>query len=81
MARYDALPPTLAPRGVSREAAAAYVGVSPVKFDGMVKDGRMPLPRCIDARRVWDRHALDLAFDKLPTDQVDAAPNPWDGAT
>lgn len=81
MPRYDALPPTLAPRGLCREAAAAYAGVSPSTFDKLVKDGRMPPPRCIDARRVWDRHALDLAFDELPMDGVDATPNPWDAAT
>jgi hypothetical protein len=33
MPRQTALPPTLAPRLVSREAAAAYVCVSPNTFD------------------------------------------------
>jgi predicted DNA-binding transcriptional regulator AlpA len=65
MPRYDALPSSLPPRGLSREAAAQYVGVSPVKFDEMVEDGRMPKPKRIDARKVWDRRALDLAFDAL----------------
>jgi predicted DNA-binding transcriptional regulator AlpA len=65
MPRHDALPPSLPPRGLSREAAAQYIGISPVKFDEMVGDGRMPKPKRIDARKVWDRHALDLAFDAL----------------
>lgn len=78
MARYEALPPTLAPRGLQREAAAAYINVSPGKFDEMVHDGRMPAPRRIDARKVWDRHAVDLAFDELP---VDGQANPWDAKT
>jgi predicted DNA-binding transcriptional regulator AlpA len=80
MARYDALPPTLAPRGLSREAAAAYVSVSASTFDTLVKDGRMPKPRRINALRVWDRHALDLAFDELPMVGTEPVSNPWDPA-
>ncbi len=68
----------MVPRGLSRAGAADYIGVSPGKFDEMVKDGRMPPPRRIDARKVWDRHALDLAFDELP---VEGEANPWDAAT
>lgn len=64
--RHTALPPTLAPRGLARTEAAAYVGVSPTKFDEMVDDGRMPPAKIIDARRVWDRLALDKSFDALP---------------
>jgi len=65
-------------RGLSREEAAVYIGVSARKFDEMVEDGRMPRPRIIDARRVWDSHKLDLAFDALPDDGEEAN-NPWDG--
>ena len=54
------------PRGLSRELAAAYVGVSVVKFDQLVVDGRMPQPKHIDQRRVWDRLQLDIAFSALP---------------
>lgn len=43
-----------------------YVGVSPSKFDELVKDGRMPQPRMVDARKVWDIQELDAAFDELP---------------
>lgn len=53
-------------RGLSREEAAVYVGVGVTKFDEMVADGRMPRPKTIDSRRVWDVHRLDLAFDALP---------------
>lgn len=56
----------LEPRGLSREQAAAYLGIGPTLFDDMVADGRMPLPKEIGARRVWDRRALDEAFDQLP---------------
>ncbi len=39
MARYDALPPNLPPRGLCRVGAAQYVGISPGKFDELVTDG------------------------------------------
>ena len=64
-------------RGLSRDTAAAYVGVSPSKFDELVKDGRMPRPRRIDARNVWDLHELDRYFDALPGGGEEQ-PNPWD---
>jgi predicted DNA-binding transcriptional regulator AlpA len=55
-------------RGLSRQQAALYVGVSASKFDELVKDGRMPRPKRIDNRRVWDVRALDAAFDGLQDD-------------
>jgi hypothetical protein len=69
------LPPSLAPRGVNREQAAAYIGVSPSLFDAMVKDGRMPLPKVINSRKVWDRQRLDEAFSALPDE---GGNSPWD---
>ena len=33
---------TYAPRGLRREAAADWIGVSVGKFDELVRDGRMP---------------------------------------
>jgi excisionase family DNA binding protein len=58
-----------APRGLSREEAARYVGVGLTKFEEMVKDGRMPRPKRIDGRVVWDRLKLEAAFSDLPDDQ------------
>jgi predicted DNA-binding transcriptional regulator AlpA len=72
----NVLPQSLAPRGLSREQAAAYVGVSPSLFDMLVKDGRMPGPKRINSRTVWDRLELDEAFTALPSN--DAPSNPWD---
>jgi len=72
--------PNLPPRGLSREEAARYVGISPTKFDQMVADGRMPHPRRIDGRKVWDRRMVDASFDRLPVqdhEEPDDA-NPWD---
>jgi hypothetical protein len=40
-ARHSALPPTLAPRGLRRTEAAAYIGMSPSLFDRMVAAGRL----------------------------------------
>ena len=57
--------------------AAAYIGVSPSKFDVMVADGRMPKPKRIDGRRVWDVRSLDQFFDDLPGGD-DSEHNPWD---
>lgn len=67
-------------RGLSHVEAAQYVGIGPTKFDEMVKDGRMPTARRIDARKVWDVRELDLAFDALPADTASQG-NSWDDAT
>lgn len=69
------LEPQIMPRGLSRTEAATYIGVSPSLFDQMVKDGRMPAPKTINSRIVWDRYRLDEAFEALP-DKEDR--NPWD---
>ena len=72
----DVLPPSLPPRGLSREEAAAYIGVSPSKFDELVRDKRMPAPKRIDRRTVWDRRRLDAAFEALPDGEEGG--NPFD---
>lgn len=75
--RSNVLPVSLPPRGLSREQAAAYVGVCPSTFDVMVKDGRMPKPKRVNKRTIWDRQDLDLSFSALLSDD---AGNPWDMA-
>jgi excisionase family DNA binding protein len=65
-------------RGLSRVEAAAYVGVSPSKFDELVLDGRMPAPKRIDGRKVWDIHNLDIAFDALPFENETSGGSTWD---
>lgn len=78
MTHQGALPPTLAPRLIGREAAAAYIDVSPVKFDEMVRDGRMPRPKLLGGRRkAWDVRALDAAVDLLPVDGDDKVDETW----
>src|SRR4051812_3274623 len=56
MSRAD--PIAYPPRGLSRDEAARYIGVGATKFDEMVKDGRMPKPKRLDGRTVWDRISI-----------------------
>jgi excisionase family DNA binding protein len=72
----NSLPLSLAPRGLSRGQAAEYIGVGVTKFDQMVHDGRMPRPKRIDGRLVWDRIKLDDAFEGLDDDS--GPRNEWD---
>jgi predicted DNA-binding transcriptional regulator AlpA len=67
-------------RGLSRYEAAMYLGISASKFDELVRDGRMPAPKRIDSRKVWDVHQLDLAFDSLPDDNDQGSGNSFDDA-
>lgn len=75
--RIDVLPISLPPRGLSRVQAAAYIGIGPTKFDEMVQDGRMPKPKRIDSRCVWDRVQIDQAFAALDGGEAEPA-NPLD---
>ncbi|MBO9124820.1 MULTISPECIES: helix-turn-helix transcriptional regulator [unclassified Rhizobium] len=75
------LPNGIAPRGLCRLAAAAYVGIGGTLFDQMVARGEMPVARKAGGRVLWDRYELDEAFDALPRDGVNVAQpagNPWD---
>jgi predicted DNA-binding transcriptional regulator AlpA len=62
---------SIQPRGLSRVESAKHIGVSATLFDELVKDGRMPQPKRINARTVWDVRQLDVAFDALPSDGDD----------
>ena len=63
-------------RGLSRIEAAAYLGVSPSKFDQLREDGRVGPAKLIDGRKVWDIRLLDEAFDALP-DEVNQRAEDW----
>ena len=73
--RANVLPLSLAPRGLNKPRSAKYIGVGETKFGEMVRDRRMPQPKRIDGRMVWDRLELDEAFGALPSDDDH---NPWD---
>lgn len=66
-------------RGLGEAEAALYIGIGATKFLELVKAGRMPRPRLIGTRRVWDVDDLDAAFKDLPRegDAGDGEPNPW----
>jgi len=65
-------------RGLPRVEAAMYIGISPGKFDELVSGARMPAPKRIDGRKVWDIRDLDVAFDALPSENETAGRTTWD---
>jgi hypothetical protein len=65
-------------RGLSRDEASMYCGISSTLFDRLVADGRMPRARRVNGRKVWDVRELDLAFDALPHE--DEPPSSWEDA-
>jgi len=65
MPRHSTLPSNLPPRGLSREQAAAFCGIATDLFDRLVHDGKLPPGIKLGGRRVWDRAALEHAFDRL----------------
>jgi predicted DNA-binding transcriptional regulator AlpA len=56
----------IVPRGLSLIQSAHYVGIGPSLFVALVRMGRMPQAKLIGKQLVWDRHALDAAFEDLP---------------
>ena len=54
------------PIGLSREESATYIGIGSTLFDSMVADGRLPPPRELGGRIIWDREELYAAFKALP---------------
>lgn len=73
--RGEALPASCPPAGLRREEAAAYVGISPSKFDDWVRRRIMPSPKRQDGCVIWIRKRLDAALEALPDSD---AGNPWD---
>jgi hypothetical protein len=73
------MPPTLVPRGLTRLAAAAYVGLSATSFDAMVAAGAMPKPRIAlpTRRKLYDRFELDAAFAALPHQDDEVSGDTW----
>ncbi len=55
------------PRALNQQQAAAYLGTSVGTFSSEVKRGVWPAPAQILGRyrKVWDRKALDAAFDRI----------------
>lgn len=74
-ARANVLPPGAIPLGLSREQAAAYIGVGVTTFDRMIRDGLMPRPIRIYGRTVWHLRKLEAAFAALDAEDNDN--DPW----
>jgi hypothetical protein len=53
------------PRGLSRGASAAYLGIGTTLFDELVEKGEMPKSGKLSGRVISDRRALDKFFDKI----------------
>ena len=83
--RAQVLPENLPPIGISREQAAAFIGVSSSTFDKAIGKS-MPNPRELGGRLIWDVDELVQAFKKLPHRNGDdysylsegKTTNPWD---
>lgn len=64
-------PPSLPPRGLAREQAAAYVGCESLSaFDDWVRRKLIPGP--MKGTHRWDRKALDRALDRLSGDEPES---------
>lgn len=56
----------ITPRGMALDEAAGYCDMSEKAFLAEVAAGRLPGPLPFGCeRRIWDRHALDAALDKM----------------
>ncbi len=65
--------------GLAEAEAAVYLSLSPSFFRKLVEDGRMPRPRIVGRRRIWDIGELEIAFRSLPREGGDVdESNPWD---
>lgn len=64
--RSEVLPSSLPPIGISREQAAALVGIGATLYDKCVEAGTMPGPRMIFGRLVYDVEEVIRAFRALP---------------
>ena len=60
-------------RGLSRVEAAAYIGVSPSKFDELRKGGRIGPAKILDGRKLYAIEMLDEFFDALPDEDTGSA--------
>jgi len=78
--------PPLQPRGLTLQRAAQHCGVTSRGFKELVQTGLMP-PPCFrqggrpSGRPIWDRLALDAAFDRLSglreEKSESTTPNDW----
>jgi hypothetical protein len=63
--------------GLGEVEAAAAIGISASKFRTLVNDKRMPSPRCLDGRKIWDVDELRAAFKALPHADENEEADSW----
>lgn len=68
------------PRGMRLPVAAAYVGVSENTFRRQVAAGVWPQPTDVEGIKLWDRKALDEAFDRRRGNAASSRSGDWDEA-
>jgi excisionase family DNA binding protein len=56
-----------APRGLSTDEAARYVGVGRTMFEELVARRKMPRPKRVGSRAIYDRFEVDAYFSDLDT--------------
>lgn len=56
------------PRAMRAERAAAYLSMSRSKFLELVNLGKLPKPVRLEGMALWDRLALELAFEEMASD-------------
>jgi len=64
-------------RGLSREEAAMYLGISGSLFDELRATGQIEGPRLVKSRKLWDIRELDMAFDALPRENQPIEGGSW----
>lgn len=75
--RVDVMPFLPVVFGLGEIEAAAAIGVSASKFRMLVKDRRMPSPRRLDGRNIWDVDELRAAFKALPHEGETEGADSW----
>jgi len=63
--------------GLGEVEAAAAIGISATKFRALVEEKRMPSPRRLDGRKIWDVDELRAAFKALPHLYEDEKADSW----
>ena len=53
-------------RGMTEREAASYLSLSPSHFRRLVEQGKMPRPRLVGQRRIFDAEELDQTFFGFP---------------
>jgi excisionase family DNA binding protein len=64
-------------RGLSRQEAAEYLGISASKFDELRAARQIEAPRLIGTRKLWDIRDLDMAFEALPREDAPDLAQSW----